>query len=78
MEGSTATNDEPDCASGARFFQAKELAMTQRTIGVDLAIRGEHVAQIFEDGRPIGRPLRFRHDPASLDSLRLPRDCRTR
>ena len=57
MKGSTATNDEPDCAGGARFFQAKELAMTQRTIGVDLAIRGEHVAQIFEDGRAVGRPL---------------------
>jgi hypothetical protein len=43
--------------------------MTSRTIGIDLAIRGEHVAQIFEDGRPLGRPLRFRHDPASLDGL---------
>jgi transposase len=43
--------------------------MTHRTIGVDLAIRGDHVAQIFEDGRPLGRPLRFRHDPASLDAF---------
>ena len=43
--------------------------MTQRTIGIDLAIRGEHVAQIFEDGRPVGRPLRFRHDPVSLAAL---------
>ena len=43
--------------------------MTCRTIGVDLAIRGDHVAQIFEDGRPLGRPLRFRHDPASLDAF---------
>lgn len=43
--------------------------MTHRTIGVDLAIRGEHVAQIFEDGRPVGRSLRFRHDPASLDAF---------
>ena len=69
-EGSTATNDEPDCASGAWFRPSqRSLAMTQRTIGVDLAIRGEHVAQIFEDGRPVGRPLRFRHDPASLDSF---------
>lgn len=40
-----------------------------RTIGIDLAIRGDHVAQIFDDGRPAGRPIRFRHDPASLDSL---------
>ena len=43
--------------------------MTHRTIGVDLAIRGNHVAQIFEDGRPLGPPLRFRHDPASLDAF---------
>ena len=26
--------------------------MTQRSIGIDLAIRGDHVAQIFEGGRP--------------------------
>ena len=26
--------------------------MTRRTIGIDLAIRGDHVAQIFDDGRP--------------------------
>ncbi len=43
--------------------------MTHRTIGVDLAIRGDHVAQIFDDGRPLGPPLRFRHDPASLDAF---------
>jgi transposase len=43
--------------------------MTQRTIGIDLAIRGEHVAQIYDDGRPVGRPLRFRHDPASRDAF---------
>lgn len=43
--------------------------MTSRTIGIDLAIRGEHVAQIFETGRPLGRPVRFRHDPASLDAF---------
>ena len=45
------------------------LAMTHRTIGIDLAIRGDHVAQIFDDGRPLGPPLRFRHDPASLDAF---------
>ncbi len=39
--------------------------MTQRTTGIDLAIRSEHVAQIFEDGRP----LRFRHDPNALDAF---------
>jgi transposase len=43
--------------------------MTQRAIGIDLAIRGYHVAQIYNDGRPLGRPIRFRHDPASLSSL---------
>lgn len=41
--------------------------MTRRTIGFDLAIRGDQVAQIFEDGRPTGKPIRFRVDPASLD-----------
>ena len=45
--------------------------MTHRTIGIDLAIRGDHVAQIFDDGHPSGRPIRFRHDPASLNSLVL-------
>ena len=40
--------------------------MAKRTIGVDLAVRGEHMAQIFEDGRPVGRPLRCRPDPAAL------------
>lgn len=43
--------------------------MRHRTIGIDLAIRGDHVAQIFDDGRPAGRPIRFRHNAASLDSL---------
>ena len=43
--------------------------MTKRTIGIDLAIRGDHVAQIYDDGRPFGRPIRFRHDPGSLDAF---------
>ena len=43
--------------------------MTQRTIGIDLAIRGEHVAQIYDDGQPAGGALRFRHDPDSLDAF---------
>ncbi|WP_260033586.1 MULTISPECIES: transposase [Leisingera] len=43
--------------------------MKHRTIGIDLAIRGDHVAQIYDDGRPAGRPIRFRHNPASLDSF---------
>ena len=43
--------------------------MTNRTIGIDLAIRGDHVAQIYDDGRPAGRPIRFRHDPGSLNAF---------
>ena len=43
--------------------------MTRRTIGIDLAIRGDQVAQVFDDGRPVGRPIRFRLDPASLDAF---------
>ena len=41
--------------------------MTRRTIGIDLAIRGDQVAQIFDDGHPVGKPMRFRLDPTSLD-----------
>ena len=43
--------------------------MTTRTIGIDLAIRGDQVAQIFDDGRPVGKALRFRIDPAGLDAF---------
>lgn len=43
--------------------------MTKRTIGIDLAIRGDQVAQIFDDGRPFGRPIRFRLDSVSLDAF---------
>ena len=43
--------------------------MTRRTIGIDLAIRGDQVAQIFDDGRPVSKPVRFRLDPASLDAF---------
>ncbi len=34
--------------------------MKHRTIGIDLAIRGDHVAQIYDDGRPAWRPIRYR------------------
>jgi transposase len=40
--------------------------MTLRTIGIDLAIRGDHVAQIYDDGCLAGRAIRFRHDAPSL------------
>lgn len=34
--------------------------MQRRTVGIDLAISAVQVAQIFDDGVPVGRPLRFR------------------
>jgi hypothetical protein len=40
--------------------------MFQRTIGIDLAVRGDHVAQIFDYGQPVGTPIRFRLTPQSL------------
>jgi transposase len=43
--------------------------MGQRTIGIDLAIRGDHVARIFDDGRPTGKPIRFRLTSDSLSHL---------
>jgi transposase len=43
--------------------------MGQRTVGIDLAIRGDHVARILDDGRPSGRPIRFRLTSDSLDRL---------
>jgi transposase len=50
-------------------IHAKEHAHERRTIGIDLAIRGDHVGQIFDDGRPVGKPIRFRNDPASLNAF---------
>lgn len=41
----------------------------QRTIGIDLAIRGDQVAQIFDDGVPVGQPVRFRLTPQDLQRL---------
>jgi transposase len=41
--------------------------MIERAVGIDLAVRGEHVARIFDDGRPVGKPLRFRLTSASLE-----------
>ena len=43
--------------------------MGQRTIGIDLAIRGDHVARIFDDGLPTGKPIRFRLTSDSLSHL---------
>src|SRR5918995_1847679 len=47
----------------------REDRMGQRTVGIDLAIRGDHVARILDDGRPSGRPIRFRLTSDSLDRL---------
>lgn len=38
----------------------------QRTVGIDLAISAVQVAQVFDDGRPVGKPIRFRLTPADL------------
>ena len=43
--------------------------MGQRTVGIDLAIRGDHVARILDDGRPHGKPVRFRLTSDSLGRL---------
>jgi transposase len=43
--------------------------MGQRTVGIDLAIRGDHVARIFDDGRPHAKPIRFRLTSDSLSGL---------
>ena len=34
--------------------------MFRRTVGIDLAISAVQVAQIFDDGVPVGKPIRFR------------------
>jgi transposase len=43
--------------------------MGQRTVGIDLAIKGDHVARILDDGRPVGKPIRFRLTDEDLDRL---------
>ena len=43
--------------------------MGQRTVGIDLAIRGDHVARVLDDGRPQGKPIHFRLTPDSLAGL---------
>ena len=43
--------------------------MGQRTVGIDLAIRGDHVARILDDGRPRGKRIRFRLTSESLEGL---------
>jgi transposase len=44
--------------------------MAIRTVGIDLAVRGYHVATILDEkGRAVGRPIRFRHRPDDLEKL---------
>ena len=43
--------------------------MHRRTEGIDLAISATQVAQIYEDGQPVGKPLRFRLDATDLQRL---------
>ena len=43
--------------------------MGQRTVGIDLAIRGDHVARILNNGQPCGKPIRFRLTTESLGNL---------
>ena len=43
--------------------------MQRRTVGIDLAIRAEQVAQIYDDGHAVGKPIRFRLHAAGLKRL---------
>jgi transposase len=43
--------------------------MGHRTVGIDLAIRGDHVARILDDGRPHAKSIRFRLTSDSLSGL---------
>jgi hypothetical protein len=38
----------------------KENNMLRRTVGIDLAISAVQVAQVFDDGVAVGKPIRFR------------------
>jgi len=40
-----------------------------RTVGIDLAIRAVQVAQVFDDGCAVGKPMRFRLTPADLNRV---------
>jgi transposase len=43
--------------------------MLRRTVGIDLAISGAQVAQIFDDGKPVGKPIRFRLNASDLQQF---------
>jgi transposase len=48
---------------------AKEKTMLRRTVGIDLAISAVQVAQIFDDGVPMGKPIRFRLNAEDLGNF---------
>ena len=62
------TNQAHGCVTQDFARITQENFMGQRTIGIDLAIRGDHVARIF-DGRPHAKPISFRLTSESLSSL---------
>jgi hypothetical protein len=64
-----ATNQAHGCVTQDFARITQENFMGQRTVGIDLAIRGDHVARIFDDGRPHAKPIRFRLTSDSLSSL---------
>ena len=43
--------------------------MLRRTVGIDLAIRGTQVAQVFDDGAPVGKMLRFKLTAQDLEKF---------
>src|SRR4029453_12605453 len=49
--------------------QLLETPPRRRTVGIDLAISATQVAQLFDDGRPVGKPIRFRLRAADLRRL---------
>jgi hypothetical protein len=73
-----ATNQAHGCVTQDFARIAQENFMGQRTIGIDLAIHGDHVARILDDGRLHGKPIHFRLTSDSLSRLvvRLGMACR--
>ena len=43
--------------------------MLRRTVGIDLAISALQVAQIFDDGKPVGKAIRFRLTATDLQAF---------
>jgi transposase len=45
---------------------SSNVLVRHRTVGIDLAISAVRVAQVFDDGRAVGKPIRFRLTPSDL------------